>query len=116
MSISEKAFQVQVLQLARLNGWTFWHSYDSRRSNPGLPDLVLVRDRVLWRELKTTTGRLSRHQLAWIARLNDAGADVDVWRPDDWPRISDELSRKSLWQATIAGYTHIREAKEQGNG
>jgi hypothetical protein len=35
--MSEKAFQAKVLQLARLNGWAWYHPYDSRRSNPGFP-------------------------------------------------------------------------------
>jgi hypothetical protein len=96
--MSEKAFQAKVLQLARLNGWTFYHTYDSRRSSPGFPDLLLVRERVLFRELKTDTGRLTKDKLVWIARLKDGQADVDVWRPKHFDRIVDELSRKHLWQ------------------
>jgi hypothetical protein len=92
--VSEKRFQAKVIQLAKLQGWAVYHTYDSRRSSPGLPDLILVRERVLWRELKTDVGRLTTDQLAWIARLKDGQADVDVWRPKHFDRIVDELSRK----------------------
>lgn len=98
--VTEKRFQQQVVQLARLNSWTVYHTYDSRRSEPGFPDLVLVRDRVLFRELKAQDGRLSRHQRIWIGRLKDAGADVEVWRPNQWDLIAETLSRKHLWSAS----------------
>jgi hypothetical protein len=54
--ISEKEFQAQVLGLARLSGLLCYHTHDSRRSKPGVPDLVLARppvDRFV--ELKTDT-------------------------------------------------------------
>lgn len=51
----------------------------------GYPDLTAVGPGgVIWRELKTDTGRLSDEQKLWIQRLVEAGADVAVWRPRDW--------------------------------
>lgn len=95
MSISEKTFQGQVQQLARMTGWKAYHTYDSRRSEPGFPDLVLAHPSrgVLYRELKTATGRVSPHQRAWLDLLKTAGADADIWRPADLEsgRIGDEL-------------------------
>ena len=41
--MSEAEFQAQVVELARLRGWRTHHHYDSRRSTPGWPDLVMVR-------------------------------------------------------------------------
>jgi len=64
-------------------GWLVYHTHDSRRSQPGFPDLVLVRDRVLYRELKAATGRVSAEQQVWLDRLERAGADAAVWRPGD---------------------------------
>lgn len=50
----------------------------------GYPDLTAVGPGgVIWRELKTDTGRLSDEQRLWIRRLVEAGADVAVWRPRD---------------------------------
>ncbi len=84
---TEKAFMAAVVALARRHGWWPFHVHDSRRSAPGLPDLILVRERVLFRELKLDRGRLTADQTACLTRLLAAGADADVWRPRDWPTI-----------------------------
>ena len=91
--MTEKQFQMQIVMVAKANGWTVYHTYDSRRSEPGFPDLVLVRDRVLFRELKTDAGRMSNAQEAWGQKLTEAGADFKVWRPQDTPDIIKELAR-----------------------
>lgn len=84
--MTEKQFQQAVTDLARLLGLLVYHPYDSRRSEPGFPDLTIVgRAGVLFRELKTTRGRLTPAQRKWIGALNEAGADADVWRPEHWP-------------------------------
>lgn len=82
-SWTEKQFQEVVVKRARAHGWLVYHTFDSRRSEPGFPDLVLVRDRIVFRELKTNQGRLSPYQSRFLAALKAAGADVGVWRPSD---------------------------------
>lgn len=85
--LTEKAFMAMVLKLARLCGWEVYHTHNSRRSEAGFPDLCLVHPRrglVLFRELKTDKGKLTPAQCRWIDGLSDAGANVDVWRPQDW--------------------------------
>lgn len=42
--VRERDFQAAVMELARLLGWRVYHTWDSRKSEPGFPDLVLVRD------------------------------------------------------------------------
>jgi hypothetical protein len=91
-ALSERAWQGQVLQLAALYRWTAYHTFDSRRSQPGFPDLVLCRDRVLFRELKTDRGRLTGDQERWLEALRAAGADACVWRPADLDRVAAELA------------------------
>ena len=91
---SEKDFQRSVIRLATLCGWLTYHTHDSRGSSPGFPDLVLVRDRVIFAELKTTKGRLGQHQLDWLARLREAGAETYLWRPAHWTQIQRVLSRR----------------------
>ena len=39
-SISEKEWMRQITTLASLNRWRVYHTFDSRRSTPGFPDLV----------------------------------------------------------------------------
>jgi hypothetical protein len=91
--LSEKAFQQSVVDLARLLGWRVYHTHDSRKSEPGFPDLVLAHPNrgVLFRELKTNTGILSPSQAEFITVLQMAGADAATWRPMDWDRIEREL-------------------------
>ena len=60
-----------------VNGWR-----TAIQGNPGFPDLVIVGTRgVLWRELKAPRGRVTPEQARWIAQLQRAGADADIWRP-----------------------------------
>ena len=91
--MSEQAFQAAVIQLCRLLGISWYHTYDSRRSNKGWSDLVLCARRLLYRELKTDRGKVTAEQERWGDRLRRAGADWAVWRPEDLHsgRIRDEL-------------------------
>ena len=69
--MSEKEFQSQIVQLARLQGWLVYHTFDSRRSEPGFPDLVLAHEEggVLFREIKTDTGKTTGAQELWLQVL-----------------------------------------------
>jgi hypothetical protein len=73
--VIEKQFQTAVVDMARWLGWSVYHTHDSRRSEPGFPDLVLVSDRVIFAELKTTTGVLAPAQRRWLERLAEAFAE-----------------------------------------
>ena len=42
-AITEEQFQQQIIDLADVRGWWHYHTRDSRRSDEGFPDLVLVR-------------------------------------------------------------------------
>ena len=92
-AIPEGDFLATVTELATLCGWLVYHTYDSRRSQAGFPDLVLARaDKLVFAELKTNTGQLRTAQLEWLDTLGAVAAsqpDVDVylWRPADWPGI-----------------------------
>lgn len=86
--MTEAQLQSAVMDLAKLSGYELcYHVHDSRRSQPGFPDLVLAstsRKRLLFRELKTNAGRLSPAQ---------ADCLVVLWRPIDLRsgRIANEL-------------------------
>lgn len=85
--MTEAQFQTAVLQLAKLRGYNLsYHTHDSRRSQPGFPDLVLINvsmNRALFRELKTDIGKVSLKQDEWLDGLRRVGLNADVWRPSD---------------------------------
>ena len=69
--ITESQMLAAVRQAAKLGGWLCYHTHDSRRSEPGFPDLVLVRPPViLFLELKGPKGRATPEQRHWIATIN----------------------------------------------
>jgi hypothetical protein len=89
----EKEFQANVVELCKYLGYKVYHTFDSRRSEPGFPDLVIVgRNRCLFRELKSEKGDITSAQLTWGGALIAAGMDWDVWRPSEMDRIQKELS------------------------
>ena len=75
-----------ICELADLRGWMTYHTYDSRRSTPGFPDLVAVRgSRLVFAELKAAKGRLRSAQRWWLDQLAQVpGVQVHVWYPADW--------------------------------
>ena len=75
----------QVRQAAAHGGWLAYHTYSSKRSDPGFPDLVLLRGSVLlFVELKSIHGRVSPAQAEWIERLNAVdGIEAMVVRGSD---------------------------------
>ena len=94
-NILEKDFQQMVLNVAKPCGWLTYHTYDSRRSDPGFPDLCLVRGpRLIYAELKTVKGRLKEQQQTWLTKLTEVPCvEVYLWRPTDWDAIVEILSR-----------------------
>jgi len=117
---SESAFQRDVIALARDLGWgmtiraakelaeqagrygveappldgLIYHPRYSLGSEPGWPDLVLLRrrdSRALFRELKLDQGKVSPRQGEVLELLGAVGLDVGIWRPRDWLRIQEEL-------------------------
>lgn len=104
---TEAQFQSAVIDLARLRGFIVAHFRPSltqsgrwatavQADGAGFPDLVIVgHGLVLYREIKTDRGRLSTAQIRWLAELEDADQDVDVWRPRDWPLIEATLARRN---------------------
>jgi hypothetical protein len=94
LDCTEKAFQADVVRLAESLGWEWYHTHDSRRSPSGFPDLVLVRERVVYAELKTESGTLSAEQTHWLNRLKAARAEAYIWRPSAWAAVEAILTRK----------------------
>lgn len=76
---TEAEFQRLFLRLARAKGFRWYHTFDSRRSNRGFPDLCLVNPaqrRIVFVELKGWTGQATDEQRDWLRDLNDAGGEA----------------------------------------
>jgi hypothetical protein len=90
--ISEKEFQRQVLDVARIYGWSVYHPMLSKWSERGWPDLALVRPpRLLFAELKRENGKTTDHQDRWLGLLSACPVEVYLWRPSDLERVAEVL-------------------------
>lgn len=108
--MTERQLQDGIVELARILGWLAYHTHDSRRSQPGFPDLVLVRgERLIFAELKSENGRVSPAQKVWLGALEHVAGEVErstddrrsrpgrvevyLWRPADWPDTVTQVLR-----------------------
>jgi len=100
--LTESQWSGLVLELARLGGWTLrYHTTNSRRSNFGFPDWVLVKPpRLIFAELKSEVGKLTDEQEKWRAGLLEVESGSHgmvqhyVWRPRDYPEVVEILTGK----------------------
>lgn len=99
----EREWQSTVIEIADIGGWWHYHTYNSRRSTKGFPDLVLVRDSVIFAELKRSTGRVRPEQVEWMEQLAQAGAEVYLWRPRDIEEVRATLLRPRRALANARG-------------
>lgn len=100
MELTEREWQTQVIELARLMGFRLAHFRPAkdrrgRWSTPmsgdvGFPDLVLVgHGRLVFAELKTATGKVTPDQQAWLDALDAVpGVVARVFRPDDLDELA----------------------------
>ena len=90
--VSEKALQDAICEAATRLGWKWNHNPDSRRSNPGLPDLILIHPEYpergpLFFECKAQRGRVRKDQRVWIDTLQRAGIRARIVRPSDMDAV-----------------------------
>ena len=93
---TEEELQQKVINLAELTGHLVYHTYDSRKSQKGFPDLVIVKPemaRPIFAELKSEKGQLRPDQATWKLVLEAMkGVDYRLWRPSSWPEIEETLT------------------------
>ena len=97
--MTEAQLQAAVIECARRLHYDVYHTYTSRRSEPGFPDLVLIRkdpriglpSRFIVAELKAPGGRVSPDQERWLRNFEAMGVPAYVWRPSHW--LSGEIER-----------------------
>ena len=88
--MTEAQLQAAVVELAGYLGWLTYHTYDSRRSQAGFPDLVMARGgSLIFAELKSAKGKVSFDQQIWLNSVEEVGWSAPkvhayLWRPTDW--------------------------------
>lgn len=102
VDLTEAQLQAHVLELAQMFGYKRAHFRPALTKHgwrtpvaadgKGFPDLVLLRPgRIIFAEIKTAAGRLTRDQHEWLDAAQDAGAETYVWRPADLQHIAEIL-------------------------
>lgn len=96
---SEKDLLEHIKGLANATGYLYYHTWNSQRSTPGFPDLVLVKPpRVIFAECKVDNekkGKLTVAQKVWLEWLDECpGVESYCWRPRDIQEIADVLGGK----------------------
>jgi hypothetical protein len=103
VAIAEIDLQHEVMGLCRDLGLYHYHPWTSVNSAAGWPDSVIIGNRVLFRELKSQSGRLTREQAEVGRKLKAAGQNWRVWRPSDLlsGQIAKELTEVAAVQAEL---------------
>lgn len=99
----ESEFTRQVKRLFESNGWFFYHTHRSDRSEAGFPDCVMVHlatGRTVYVELKMPDNlKPSKAQVNWLNTLSIRN-EVYLWTPMDWDYIAEIASG----QAPLPGH------------
>ena len=90
----EESHLLGALRLLALDtGYLFFHDYDSRQNDAGLPDTLIARPgELIMAELKTRTGKLTMDQQRWLSVCDGARVSTYTWRPADWDTIVARLT------------------------
>lgn len=97
---TEKEFQEQVVEMAVNLHWLVYHTFDSRRSESGFPDLTMTNGkRLIFAELKREGEDPKYDQQVWLDTLTKTRMtsgerwlpEVYVWRPSNLDDIEQIL-------------------------
>lgn len=93
--MTEKALQAAFVAAVKSSpGAMCYHTYDSRRSEEGFPDLLVLMLRppgVWFLELKTEAGQLSGPQKAWARTIAAVGGNWREVRPSNAAAVAAEM-------------------------
>lgn len=72
--VTETDIMHQIRDFLKLHGWMVIRNHQTLGSHPGVPDLTAIRGgKVVWIEVKTPKGRLSKTQEKFLQELEDHG-------------------------------------------
>ena len=97
---SERDLQNAIIaDLKKLGIRLYYHTWNSRHSQAGFPDLIALHDgRGLAVELKRETAPAKAEQVAWLHAFGlFPGMRVALWRPSDY--LSGRVADTLLWLA-----------------
>lgn len=108
--LTEKEWTGQVVDLAKMLGFKRYHTFHSKHSQGGFPDETLIRERIVFLELKTSTGKPSTLQKEWLMALLNAGGEVYIARPRDWDDLAEILTKRERVHSSL----ELRTRQELG--
>ena len=101
--ITEAEYKATIVEAGLKYGWLVESIPDSRKVYPretaaGFPDLVLAKPPILlFIEVKTEHGKLSKQQALWLLELNQCGGvQAFVARPSGWDSLEKLLRGEVL--------------------
>lgn len=129
---TEAEFSKRVIKLAHDYGWTVarFHRLPTAHGNrdtpqwrtpvgadgKGFPDLTLVRERLIFAELKLAPGKPNVDQQRWLDKLSSAGCEAYCWNDRNLDKIEATLraafTPSRLARMTLACDGDINHARE----
>lgn len=102
--MDEKSWQDWIIREATDHGWKTYHTHNSRRSQPGYPDLAMVHPDhgYVLLELKReptpkNPAKLRPEQRQWLALLQRVGQRAYLARPRDIERVTRLIAGEDVW-------------------
>lgn len=93
----EGVLEARLRTFAKAAGYLYYHTYNSKRSDPGYVDCTIVHPDggplFLW-ELKSAEGQVSPAQRRWLDALGKVThVETGVYQPWNWCEITAKLRR-----------------------
>ena len=119
ITVSEKQFSQQVVDLAKILGWKVYRCWLSIHSPAGFPDLTMVKTLsdgytvILFVELKRDGGKLTQSQIEWLGLLRKPeGCFSFVWTPSQFDAVVEILEASDFGQIVEIFCGDITNRKE----
>lgn len=97
LKITEAMWSRTFKALIEACGYRGYHTWMSKFSEKGFPDWTIcnpAQKRIIFVELKSETGKLSKEQIFWGELLQACGIEWYCWRPSDYEIAAKILMRR----------------------